>query len=620
MLETSDLQRMDKTAASTHAMMTEWTQKNPKTVGSQAWERYELYKSSHTIGEAMENGCTWTDLRYDQLRGHLQVRPVVADIGSRKEHARVRGTMLSTKDKQHTSVNKRPTCQQATELSSGTACSSRAPSLTQQGQQGQRYRMAAATRRPRVDRACKSARESGPLRSNGLCPTQQMPAGHVRRVASEKEHQPRGQIQAACAVVQLPAICRSSLQTDQVDQGDCAICERSEHSVPAAVQQMVADIPLSVWTATSTAKYRHCRSLHFGLGLSRFQKGKLGRGTEQFSDLQAAILRHLATVQPDIRFSSFILNRYVAGDKMGKHNDRNMVGQSTQLVLIWGDFEGGDLVRYSDGGTPVRAVEGPATLLMDGNAEHEVTPITRGTRYSIVTYAKHTFPHCCEEVRQKLQQLGFPLPDIGPSGMLSQSCGSDGNPGVQLLTSLHDNQQPSLVSQLLLWFDHMCKCGSQTSSSDANNCELLRQMQTQRSCGEFCDIVLLVGKSKYSCHQCVLGASSQMMRTWLMEHDCISNAHSLEVRMDNVCSQSLGIVLDYMYGKDICAALHAEDWQCLWDVCQVAVAWGLMGLLHICKQTVESRVSELDTTTLQDALRLLHVAPSRRVNAKQSQC
>ena len=90
--------------------------------------------------------------------------------------------------------------------------------------------------------------------------------------------------------------------------------------------------------------------------------------------------------------------------------------------------------------------------------------------------------------------------------------------------------------------------------------------------------------------------------------------------MDHVCSQALGIVLDYMYGKDTCDALRAEDWQCLWDVCQVAVAWGVMGLLHICKQTVEPHLSERDTTTLQDVLRLLHAIPSRRINAQQSQC
>jgi predicted 2-oxoglutarate/Fe(II)-dependent dioxygenase YbiX len=100
------------------------------------------------------------------------------------------------------------------------------------------------------------------------------------------------------------------------------------------------------------------------------------------------------------------------GDQMGRHVDNNMLCQSMQLVLVWGDFKGGDLVIYDKDGTRTHAVIGPAILLMDGNAQHEVTPVTCGTRYSIVTYAKHTFPKCTEHVREQIRQFGFPLPTL----------------------------------------------------------------------------------------------------------------------------------------------------------------------------------------------------------------
>ena len=65
-----------------------------------------------------------------------------------------------------------------------------------------------------------------------------------------------------------------------------------------------------------------------------------------------------------------------------------MLGHPMQFVLIWGEFTGGDLVVYNTDGRQIHRAIGQTTLLIDGNAEHEVSPVTSGIRYSIVTYAK----------------------------------------------------------------------------------------------------------------------------------------------------------------------------------------------------------------------------------------
>ena len=97
---------------------------------------------------------------------------------------------------------------------------------------------------------------------------------------------------------------------------------------------------------------------------------------------------------------------------MGRHRDHNTLGHSMQFVLIWGDCSGGDLVVYNTDGKQIHKTIGPTTLLIDGNAEHEVSPVTSSIRYSIVTYAKHTFAKCDENVREELRQYGFPLPTL----------------------------------------------------------------------------------------------------------------------------------------------------------------------------------------------------------------
>ena len=108
---------------------------------------------------------------------------------------------------------------------------------------------------------------------------------------------------------------------------------------------------------------------------------------------------------------------YVAGNLMGRHDDRNLVGHSMQVVFIWRDYQGGDLVVYRHDGSPAPVAK--------------VTAVARGTRYSIITYAKETFAACPAEVRHSLIQMGFPLPDVGLHCIPPRAAGPQGLPGSQ---------------------------------------------------------------------------------------------------------------------------------------------------------------------------------------------
>ena len=98
----SECTDVDFSAAGSLSMATDWVQSNPKAPGSQAWNRYELYKGSLTILEAKEKGCTLTDLRHDYGRGHLKIRPARASgacIRPQTKHSALRGKMRCSKGK-----------------------------------------------------------------------------------------------------------------------------------------------------------------------------------------------------------------------------------------------------------------------------------------------------------------------------------------------------------------------------------------------------------------------------------------------------------------------------------------------------------------------------------------
>jgi hypothetical protein len=392
---------------------------------------------------------------------------------------------------------------------------------------------------------------------------------------------------------------------------DYISCVRIGEPVPVQVKQLVAEVPKSSWMVSNSARYRKCSALHFGLVVHRFQKTWLGKASERFPDLQRLIIGHVKKIHPDICFSSFILNRYVAGNLMGRHDDKNLQGHSTQAVFIWGDFLGGELAVYKDDGSPIVVPKGPVGLLMDGNAKHEVAAVTSGTRYSIVTYAKQTFAGCPAEVKCSLTQMGFPLPDIGVSGIPSQSASPQGFPTNQCCLGQADHA--SLCAILLDWFDKMCEGDRQTTHTTITNVEFLRRLQAQRDSGDFCDVLISItsdGKNTYRCHQCVLAAHSGHLHDWLLQGR--KGCDIQEVSVDNACSQAMGIILDHIYGLNASENLRAGSLCCIWEVCKVALAWKVTGLFGSCKDVATPHLGELETHELRGVLRYFgpHTKPA----------
>ena len=53
------------------ATAVEFQEMNPKKPGTEAWERYEKYKSAKTIQAATSQGAQWPDLSADLDKGYL---------------------------------------------------------------------------------------------------------------------------------------------------------------------------------------------------------------------------------------------------------------------------------------------------------------------------------------------------------------------------------------------------------------------------------------------------------------------------------------------------------------------------------------------------------------------
>lgn len=67
--------RRGKTYCSLSAndVATSWQQENPKLKGSDAHRRYELYKRSRTVSEAMQRGAIRLDISHDLAKGFLRI-------------------------------------------------------------------------------------------------------------------------------------------------------------------------------------------------------------------------------------------------------------------------------------------------------------------------------------------------------------------------------------------------------------------------------------------------------------------------------------------------------------------------------------------------------------------
>ena len=577
-----DVQGLDRSAASTQDLVTEWLQKNPKKDGSKSWQRYEKYKNSGTIRQAFENGCTWVDVHYDGKRGHLKITAAASGTGSGNQNKKVSTKLV---------------CRAAT----GAASRNKGIGLHKE-----EVRPSSRRRRIRgasvpLSKAAKKCRHRGP--ATGW--------GHIGNDNGEANGPPEN-------------VSHSSVGTQQPGHSkEAATFVEIKDHVPLDVQDAVSRISPKAWTTKSTAEYRRCRSLHFGLGLVRFPQGHIGRGSREFTEIQKMILKHLISIQPGLCFSSFIVSRCEVGDQMGRHVDNNMLCQSMQLVLVWGDFKGGDLVIYDKGGTRIHAVIGPAILLMDGNAQHEVTPVTCGTRYSIVTYAKHTFPKCTEHVREQIRQFGFPLPTLrGPRSVsVRPQCPSTHHLG-QTPATENGEYERGLAVQLLDHVEHQCNRGRGRDAGTMESCVFFDHMQRLRKSGLFCDLVLISGGSYEKCHQCLVAATSLALHNYLVTSITtgdVMDSPLMHINVDDPSSSAaLSIVVDHMYGVDVRARLREESSQCLIDVFKLALGWELFSFFQPYQEILKERIPQFDATTLLEILRGTFALPVCRLRRKLS--
>ena len=177
------------------------------------------------------------------------------------------------------------------------------------------------------------------------------------------------------------------------------------------LQQRIEELPEKHWTKKSSASYRRCDAIHFGLGPACFPD-QTPRGSRELKELQSEINRLAIAAEPDLRFSSIIINRYKPEPEkssMGLHSDRNLPGHPWQLVCVWGDFRGG-VLRCEDNFLS-ECTDG--VWLLNGNIEHQVFTVTEGIRYSLITYCKNLSDRTPARRVEELRQWGFPLPEIG---------------------------------------------------------------------------------------------------------------------------------------------------------------------------------------------------------------
>ena len=90
----------------------------------------------------------------------------------------------------------------------------------------------------------------------------------------------------------------------------------------------------------------------------------------------------------DLQFAT-----YNVGDFYGPHydadeNNKRILSISVQLSKP-SEYEGGDLCLYGTGGSPSPLENAQGTVIIfPSNLLHEIEPVTKGTRYSLVQWFK----------------------------------------------------------------------------------------------------------------------------------------------------------------------------------------------------------------------------------------
>lgn len=198
--------------------------------------------------------------------------------------------------------------------------------------------------------------------------------------------------------------------------------------MPLALQQKIESVPHEDWTKKSSASYRHCDMIHFGLGPACWPS-QIPKGSSRLSDLQADILRFITKVQPDLKFTSMIINRYKAQkgkSSMGDHVDKNLPDFPWQLVCVWaGRNKDGSKGKFSGGSLQCRdycgSKCGEGVFLLNGNVLHGVSPVSKGTRYSLITYCKNLSATTPIARIDDLRRWRFPMPNIAVPASLLRS-------------------------------------------------------------------------------------------------------------------------------------------------------------------------------------------------------
>ena len=159
----------------------------------------------------------------------------------------------------------------------------------------------------------------------------------------------------------------------------------------------------SRWSAAASS-YRNCVSLYFGLGVPRNRYH--ARASHEMPGLESKLVQFFSSF--GMAFTSVVINKYGPGDEMGAHVDDNALGHHMQVVVIFGTYEGGDLLIQGPDGTETRL--GNGVHKFNASLSHRVSEVTSGTRYSAISYAKRISKVPSETVTD-LKARGFVMPE-----------------------------------------------------------------------------------------------------------------------------------------------------------------------------------------------------------------
>ena len=145
---------------------------------------------------------------------------------------------------------------------------------------------------------------------------------------------------------------------------------------------------LEVWAATLTYRPVPAWLGNFSFRLFGEAYGKTHGLLPQ--DIRELVDRMMGVV-PDQKFTTVFVQRYREGELVRPHRDpRDNVGYT--LIAVLGDFEGAETKIYGDdddGSTKIQLRRGdlfrlPCTIGGVQGPKHEVSAVTRGTRYALI--------------------------------------------------------------------------------------------------------------------------------------------------------------------------------------------------------------------------------------------